>query len=320
MKKVFRQSTGTFLSVEGVDMKAVNPPVTPVVGQRIVSIDPGRRDMIVALAKTWTEENKDSGVRVGEEAAEVIKMSTRQHAHESKRNRSERRTRLHLKQRNVSIDDKGATMSVAEYQSTRLLSPKVSSLEEYKTYIKSLGPILGPWLEVHRIGNVQRGKFEVYINRDKSLDQLCRRIVGKEGSSQTKPVLVAFGSGAQVCSSGFGYAPAPMKWLRKRLSLIHGARVTLVDEPYTSQKCCRCHSQLKSVFTTKKVDDIGNTKRVQVHGVKKCATCKNEKEKSSQQHPKYWHRDINAAWNILFLYLTLGKRDERPDIFCHAGS
>jgi len=32
----------------------------------------------------------------------------------------------------------------------------------------------------------------VSINRDKSLDRLCRRIVGEGGSSQTKPVLVSF--------------------------------------------------------------------------------------------------------------------------------
>ena len=152
----------------------------------------------------------------------------------------------------------------------------------------------------------------MYINRDKSLDKLCRRIVGEEGSSQTKkPVLVAFGSGAQVCSSGFGYAPAPMKRLRMRLSLIHGARVTLVGEPYTSQKCCRCHNQLDSVFTTKR-DDTGNTKRVEVHGVKKCANCQNEKH---PQAPKYWHRDINAAWNILNIYLALGRGEARPSPF-----
>ena len=32
VKKVFRPSTGTYLTVEGVDMKSVNPPVTPEVG------------------------------------------------------------------------------------------------------------------------------------------------------------------------------------------------------------------------------------------------------------------------------------------------
>jgi len=103
------------------------------------------------------------------------------------------------------------TMTVADYHSNHLLSPKVSDLERYEGYIRSLGIILGPWLAVHRIGNVQRGKFQVYINKDKSLGRLCRRIVGEGGSSQTKPVLVAFGSGAKVFSSSFGYAPAPQK-------------------------------------------------------------------------------------------------------------
>jgi len=93
-------------------------------------------------------------------------MSTKQHVFESKRSHSQRRTRRHLKGRKDSVPLNGAavattmTMSVTAYQSKHLLSPKVFDLNRYKGYIRSLGPILGPWLAVHRIGNVQRGKFK----------------------------------------------------------------------------------------------------------------------------------------------------------------
>jgi len=77
VRKVIHQS-GTWITVEGVCLNSVNRPVTPKVCQRVVSIDPGRRDMVVALAMTWTDKHAESGVKFGEEAAEVIKMSTKQ--------------------------------------------------------------------------------------------------------------------------------------------------------------------------------------------------------------------------------------------------
>ena len=60
------------------------------------------------------------------------------------------------------------------------------------------------------------------------------------------PRTFATRSGVTVssCHTGFGYAPAPLGRLRKRLSLLHGAKVTLVDEYNTSQYCCRCHHAL----------------------------------------------------------------------------
>ena len=143
------------------------------------------------------------------------------------------------------------------------------------------------------------------------LDQLCRRITGPGGGPRDQPVLVAFGSGAQVCSSGFGYAPAPLKRLRQRLSLVHGARVSLVHEAYTSQKCCRCHQQLQPVYTTR-VNEAGERTRVEVHGVKRCTHCRNEHKPWA---PKFWHRDVNAAWNILQIYLALGATETRPSAF-----
>jgi len=203
-------------------------------------------------------------------------------------------------------------MSVTDYHSNHLLLPKVSDLERRKGYIHSLGIILGPWLAAHRIGNVQRGKFQVYINIDKSLDLVCRRIVGEGGSSRTKPVLVAFGSGAQVCSSDFGYAPAPQKRSRKRLSLIHGARVTVVHEAYTSQEFCHCHGQRKSVFTTKVDKDTGENKRVEVHGVKRFVQYRNAQKNWA---PHYWHHDTNAVWNILNICLALGRGEQMPPAF-----
>ena len=86
----------------------------------------------------------------------------------------------------------------------------------------------------------------------------------------------------------------------------------MVHEAYTSQKCCRCHRQLKSVFTNKVDNATGTSKRVEVHGVKKCEHCRYAHNDSALQ---YWHRDINAAWNILNIYLALGRGEARPSPF-----
>eukprot|EP00968_Pinguiococcus_pyrenoidosus_P015386 scaffold1417_cov258-Pinguiococcus_pyrenoidosus.AAC.1 len=51
---------------------------------------------------------------------------------------------------------------------------------------------------------------------------------------------------------GFGYAPGPNKQLRQRLSVIHGAKVTLIDEHKTSKLCHVCKAELEDVTVTKR--------------------------------------------------------------------
>ena len=111
-------------------------------------------------------------------------------------------------------------------------------------------------------------------------------------------VLVAFGDGSG-CSSGFGYSPAPQARLRHRLSTVHGARVTLIHEAFTSQVCSRCSLRMED-------KRIGGDKR---HGVMVCRNCR------TNRHPLHWHRDINAARNMVAIYQHLASERVRPACF-----
>ena len=142
--------------------------------------------------------------------------------------------------------------------------------------------------------------------------------------------LVAFGA-ANSCSTGFGYAPAPQGRLRWRLEKIHGARVTLIDEFRTSQVCNRCHEQLKvplaghyewDIERCPRLEKLRDSRRLQrslrrgntfwkkkLHGVRYCGTCR-----TAKGAPQFWHRDFNAARNILSCYLSVASSgiDLRP--------
>ena len=163
------------------------------------------------------------------------------------------------------------------------------------------------WLKVHNTGSARRWRFDTAMNRDRSLDRLCRRICG--GSDDARPTLVAFGA-ANACSSGFGYAPAPLKRLRHRLAAVHGAKVTLIDEYHTSQRCCVCHEQLEKVFGKRRPDD---EKRSDLWGVRRCTNKKCERRKDVAQG--YVHRDFNTAVNMLCIYFGLAKERKRPAAF-----
>ena len=130
-------------------------------------------------------------------------------------------------------------------------------------------------------------------------------------------------------TQGSATPPAPLGRLRKRLSLLHGANVTLVDEYNTSQYCCRCHHALLkpkvshsrakiegSKSLTKKLERkhfkrmSGERYSEKPHGLRYCIFCWNE-----SASPKFHHRDLNSAQNIMDIYLSLAQIGKRPDVF-----
>ena len=127
---------------------------------------------------------------------------------------------------------------------------------------------------------------------------------------KAQPTIVAFGA-ANACSTGFGYAPAPQSRLRHRLRHVHGARACLVDEYLTSQRCCGCGGKLDSVKEPGPLA-LGQRlgRRDPVWHVKRCSSCRN-----GRGAPLTRHRDINAATNILEIYMNLAKFGKRPLVF-----
>ncbi len=103
--------------------------------------------------------------------------------------------------------------------------------------------------------------------------------------------------------------------------------VTLVDEYNTSQFCCQCHHALVAPRVThtkiegsksmlrklerkhfKRLSDERYSEKP--HGLRCCSFCPNE-----SGSPKFHHRDLNSAQNIMDIYLSLAQTGTRPEVF-----
>jgi hypothetical protein len=258
------------------------PPILPQLNQRIVGIDPGRRDMIAAVVPG------DS----------FFKVSLKSYKYEAKTTKAASYT-LGLLERAKCSDGSSLRHKLESL-------PSRKDISEWQSYTEAVIPLLNDILATYISLGLRRWKFRAYIFRDKTLDKICHKITS---SSVTLPTLVAFGA-ANSCSTGFGYAPAPQARLRRRLEKIHGAYVCLIDEFNTSQRCCSCHQQLKAGVASG-IDRHGvYHHRKELHGVRYCESCHNVKGKK-----RYWHRDYNAAVNILACYMAIASGSKRPDAF-----
>ena len=281
-----RRGANCILKEEGRDLKARCPPVALQSGDKLIGVDPGRRDMIVAYEAA---------------SGSVLKMSTKQHVHESGRVHKTRATRRTL--RSISCQLPGYASSTLLRSVENMPTRKESDSVRWLRYLSHALPLMDARCQAHRRPQLRRHRFQNYMKRDRSLDLLCQRLVKLGGTPRGGGrVCVAFGDGSR-CSTGFGYSPAPQARLRQRLSTIHGARVTLVHEAYTSQKCSRCFFQL----------DKKRLCGADVHGVKVCRHCC-----ASDRHPLHWHRDVNAARNIVAIYEELARTGTRPACFNHS--
>ena len=280
---------------------AAGAPVLPRPGafDRLVGIDPGRRDMVYAVCYEGDVEKTP------------VKMSTRE-----MRNRSGA----------ASAATKAAELLTATPldDGTSLLDqinllPSSRDFREWDEYVRRVIPLLDPWMAAYRKRSFLSKRLLSFARRDAALDALCARIAPAGLST-----LVAFGSGADACcTTGFGHGPAPQRRLRRRLALTRKAvYVLMVAEPFTSQRCHSCRGQLEEVLTRLKqrkrkpkrlreaaAPDVrlsGNRRR-DVVGVRRCQTCR-----GACGEPKHWHRDANAARNILEAGLAALRRESRP--------
>ena len=176
----------------------------------------------------------------------------------------------------------------------KLPTSKTSSLEQWEQFIASYIPLMQLTLNTWKRRVIRKTSFWCYGKRDKCLDTLCKKITGGE-----RGTLVAFG-GAAACSTGCGYAPVPQKRLRSRLQKIHGARISLIEERYTSQICSQCQGRLKDV----------HIQGEEIWALKKCTSCQ-----TSNGTDLIWNRDRNASLNILQIYLNLAECGLRPSAF-----
>lgn len=252
-------------------------PIMPLPGQKLVAVDPGRREMIYAVTE-------DDACNKG------LSMSTRCFRHQAGLSAS---TNMTIRKQKDALCSDGTSV----YEKLTSL-PSRKNIYEWDEFLSALIPHLSSILLVRCSRCLRRRAFRSYMLRDKALDGICKSLTsGSEGLT-----LVAFG-GANSCSTGFGHAPAPQGRLRFRLSKHHNARVCIVDEFRTSRYCHKCSSRLEHAVGM----DRDTGKKVKIHHVLCCPTCTN-----SKGHKQFWHRDFNAAKNILSCYIAEAQGQIRP--------
>jgi len=141
-------------------------PILPVDGQRLVAIDPGRRDLIAAV----TPEG------------ERFKVSLKSFRHNAGTKRCTSYTQR-LLEGHTCCDGRPLLRKMEGLPCRR-------NLDEWTAYTSAIIPLLGDIASAYKTRGLRRWRFRAYQLRDRTLDQICSKITGK--SSQ--PVLVAFGS------------------------------------------------------------------------------------------------------------------------------
>ena len=169
-EKAFRPGRG-LVPVEHADLKARTPPVVPRPGQRLVGIDPGRRDMVFGVVSHEDHDDNET----------TLRMSTRQHVHESQRGYLKKRVERLLEDQTIAGDGGGKKRSLLEC-TYDLPSTRVATLGEFQDYLTASLPVYGAWLSVHRDAKVRLARLRVYGRKERSLDRLCHRICGTRTS------------------------------------------------------------------------------------------------------------------------------------------
>jgi hypothetical protein len=296
------------------DLAPGNPePLVRAAGQRLVAIDPGRRDMVYCFVKTDdandTPSSCSSSVSKFFRSSQFFGVSTRQHVKEAKRRRIADVTIALQKRTLLSAETYRELDRHADLHSALCQLPSNKAFETYDTYEAMMLPILEEAIAAMSARRLRREALLSFQSKDKALDLICSKICGgvsipKAQKQGRQRVLVAFGNGGTVSTTGCGYAPAPQARLRHRLQHVWGARVSLINEFRTSKCCCQCqHGDLMSCVFKKRNKGIVLNKAKKIHGVLRC-----------REHG-FVHRDKNAAVNIMTIYEALAKKEERPAHF-----
>ena len=281
--------------IEGGEQLSVQEFTALTYEQRIVAIDPGRRNLFLGI------DNK----------GKVIKCTAKRYY-----SMAGFKERL-KKQKSWLRNDSKIDVAIKSMPTSR-----TSVLKKYKAHLEHLLPHLRGIMLFFCQNKQKRLRFTSYIRQQRALDNLCREITG--GRRET---IVAYGD-AGFSGTAKGHSSTPNKLFKQRLQA-HCDNVVMVDEFRTSKACHNCrdkgyiqlvgpiHRQItwkvrKKDGSTKKVcrriakniedikvlheppkeaEDVKET-RFPIHGLRVCPNCH-----------KTLSRDLNAAKNIMEQYL-----------------
>ena len=176
----------------------------------------------------------------------------------------------------------------------QLPSAKTPSTVLMLAHIAELFKILDRLLQLNGMRRVRGLRFSQHCLRQRVMYDICQRITASADPSDKRPVVVAFGAG-MFSSCSRGHCPGPVKEVRKALR----RRRIDVNEDYTNQLCNCCHNKVVPMYS----EGGGYA----IHSVRRCttATCK----------LMTLNRDLNAALNILYIFMEETLHGSRPEVF-----
>ena len=239
----------------------------------ISAYDPGFRNICVGTSCYDKEEN------------DIIECSSSNYYHDCKVNISNQKKKIMYK-RNSFISAFFKEMP----------SRKTNNLNCYLQYITYALTGLTKCLKFHLDKPFRKLKFTTYIYKQKTINDLCKKITGKKNINDTKKVLIGFGNwSSQKDSIIRGHRRGPVVGLKHELK--RWCTLKLVDEYHTSKMCCRCDNETEKVSYDK----------IKVNSVLRC---------TNNECRIVIDRDVNGCKNIFKIFKCALEGKPRPEAYC----
>ena len=279
--------------------KLPNSAISLRPGQKILAIDPGRRDIMHGVYYAVSE---NFGSKLGSDPMdtdlEIYRLSKNKY-----------RTACGMRARRKFIERRIERVPILKEYEKKVPSAKVSSAEKFEHYLVSFVRYARAVLSFYGKKNVVRQRFKVYMKRQRAESALVQGI-GPD-------TVVAFGDAS--IGNHFGHLEStPNKRIKALIKKNY--RTIDVDEHRTSVLCSTCEYALsvpKMLKRLSKEEKKDNEKKkeneksveelVSVWGVRRC-----DNNRCSRN---LWNRDTNAARNILKVFLCSVRGDTLPAPF-----
>ena len=258
-------------------------------GKRVISIDPGKNNIIMCYKHGTADYDEEHRKLMDKGTTYRYTQKQRDydtHVHIIRKKAEERK----LKQKPLA----GKTLAEWEKHQSDFNSKTVDPVL-FRQYIEQVMAYKAHVRLFYAKSVFRKERFNAYRLRQKSNDNVVRKLMLKMDITNADDVVIAFGDGAR--SNIRGRAPGPSAAIRKLFQRNH-FRVIDVNEPYTSMRCFHCKDKAANNEPCRKEKDKNGELR-DVWGLRRCNICH-----------RPWSRDYHACLNIA--HIALEHLDGKP--------